>query len=86
MGALLIEIGLIARGRLVNTDSHLTYQTSLSEQLQSDLAVNKSILDSQRTLQASYESLDQELAQLQTLHNTLTEVPEFVGTQNAQKL
>ncbi len=86
LGALLIEIGLIARGRLVNTDSHLTYQTSLSEQLQSDLAFNKSILDSQRTLQASYESLDQELAQLQTLHNTLTEVPEFVGTQNAQKL
>ncbi|MEO0396018.1 MAG: DAHL domain-containing protein [Cyanobacteria bacterium P01_A01_bin.137] len=86
LGALLIEIGLIAKGRLVNTDSHLNYQTSLSQQLQSDLAVNKSILDTQRTLQASYASLDQELAQVQTLHNTLTEVPEFVGTQNAQKL
>ena len=86
LGALLIEIGLIAKGRLVNIDSHLNYQTALSQQLQSDLAVNKSILDTQRTLQTSYEPLEQELAQVQTLHNTLTEVPEFVGTQNVQTL
>ena len=86
LGALLIEIGFIAKGRLVNADSHLNYQTYLSQKLQSDLAVNKSILDTQRTLQTSYESLDQELTQVQAFHNKLIEIPKFIGPQNAQKL
>ncbi|MEA5466523.1 DAHL domain-containing protein [Leptothoe sp. PORK10 BA2] len=86
LGAVLIEMGLLAKGRLLSNQSHLIYQQNLSAQLQSDLAVNEAILAARLTLQPSYEPINQELARLQTLQKQLTEPPRFMGSRNTQKL
>ncbi|MBT9316919.1 DAHL domain-containing protein [Leptothoe spongobia] len=86
MGGLLIEFGLITKGRSVSIEDHLRYQEHISEQIQYDLAVNHTVLEAQQTLQTSYEPLNEELLQVQVLHNKLNEVPTFIGKRNAKQL
>lgn len=86
IGGLLIEIGLIAKGRSVSTDDHLMYQEHISDQIQHGLAVNHAVLKAQQALQTSYEPLNNELQQVQKLNTKLSEVPKFIGKRHSQQI
>lgn len=86
VGALLIWLGLIAKGRSIAKDDHFRYQEHLSEQLQHDLTINQTLLAARQTLKPSYAPLIQELEQVQQLQQDLKDIPSFISRKNTQQL
>ncbi|MBE9066621.1 response regulator [Leptolyngbya cf. ectocarpi LEGE 11479] len=86
VGALLIWLGLIAKGRSIAKDDHFRYQEHLSEQLQHDLTINQTLLAARQTLKTSYDPLIEELEQVQQLQQDLKDIPNFISRKNTQQL
>ncbi|NEQ54948.1 MAG: hypothetical protein F6K11_33300, partial [Leptolyngbya sp. SIO3F4] len=86
VGGLLIEMGLITKGRSISIDDHLIYQENLSKQVQSDSEINQTILEAQQHLQPSHESINRTLEQAQIIHDKLEEIPKFVGKRDSERL
>ncbi|MEM7065481.1 MAG: DAHL domain-containing protein [Cyanobacteria bacterium P01_B01_bin.77] len=86
VGALLIWMVLIAKGRSIAKDDHFRYQEHLSEQLQHDLTTNQTLLAARQTLKTSYDPLIQELERVQQLQRDLKDIPNFISRKNTQQL
>lgn len=86
VSALLVWVGLLAKGRLVAVNEHLAYQNSLTEQLQQDLILNQTLIESKQTLEPNQESLSQNLQQARKLQGQLENIPNFLPSQNNQQL
>ncbi|NEZ65123.1 response regulator [Leptolyngbyaceae cyanobacterium CCMR0082] len=86
IGALLVWIGLLVKGRSVNGAPHVLYQGHLSEQLQQDLSVNETVLKNRQSLQPSSKELAQELKQIDQLHGELQNIPNFLSNRSSQQL
>ncbi|MEM8612215.1 MAG: DAHL domain-containing protein [Cyanobacteria bacterium P01_H01_bin.105] len=84
--ALLVWLGLLAKGRSVTLDEHVRYQEYLSKQIQQDLIVNQTFIEVQRALQPSYEPLVQELHQVRKRQDKLENIPGFINYSNSQQL
>ncbi len=85
-GALLVLIGLAAKGRSIDLDSHLVYRDQLTTQLQHDLSANQNILNSRYSLFSSYDPLIKELQEAEAIQTELSAVPEFLGRQSSERL
>ena len=86
VGALLVWLGLLVKGRSVDVDAHLVYRDYLSEQLQQDLILNQTLIASQQTLEPTQETFAQKLQQIQTLQDKLEARPEFLPPRHSQEL
>ncbi|ESA32169.1 pas domain s-box [Leptolyngbya sp. Heron Island J] len=86
VGALLVWVGLLVKGRPVDVDAHLVYRDYLSEQLQQDLILNQTLIASQQTLEPTQETFAQKLQQIQTLQDQLEARPDFLTSQYNQEL
>lgn len=85
-GAILILLGLTAKSRSIDIESHLTYRDQLTAQLQHDLSANQNILNSRYSLYSSYDPLVKELEEAETIQTELGIVPGFLGRQSSQRL
>ncbi len=85
-GAILVFLGLTAKSRTIDIESHLAYRDQLTAQLQHDLRANQNILNSRYALYSSYDPLVKELEQAQMIQMELGVVPEFLGRKGSQRL